>query len=83
VEDWLAKDPLKRIKAFLLERGIWNEELEQREFALAEQKVTEAFELAANTPKSKVEDIFEIVYEKKTSQLTEQQQSVSSEGVLK
>lgn len=83
VEDWLAKDPLKRIKAFLLEKGIWNEELEQREFELAEQKVTEAFELAANTLKSKVEDIFEIVYEKKTSQLTEQQQSVSSEGVLK
>lgn len=81
--EWLAKDPVKRMKAFIVEKGIWNEELDQQEFELAEQKVSEAFELALNTPKSNAKEIFDLVYEQKTIQLTEQQNSIRTEGVLK
>lgn len=84
VETWLAKDPLKRMKIYMIEKGIWNEELEQQEFELAEQKVSDAFEIASNTPKSSVKEVFDVVYEQKTVQLTQQQQAAfSSEGVLK
>ena len=82
LEQWMAKDPLKRMKAFIVEKGIWSEEFDQAEFTAAEQKVTEAFELALHTPKSKIEEIFEIVYEQKTNQLIEQQQAVAAEEVF-
>jgi pyruvate dehydrogenase E1 component alpha subunit len=80
--EWLTKDPLKRMKAFIVEKGIWNEALDDAEFQAAEQKVTEAFEQAVNTPKSTVEEIFDVVYEHKTNQLTEQKNSIAAEGVL-
>ncbi|MBO0960502.1 pyruvate dehydrogenase (acetyl-transferring) E1 component subunit alpha [Neobacillus sp. MM2021_6] len=83
LEKWLAMDPLKRMKAFLMEKEIWNEELEQKEYEWADKKVSEAFELAVNTPRSKVEEIFGLVYEQKTNQLTEQLNSIPTEGVLK
>jgi pyruvate dehydrogenase E1 component alpha subunit len=84
VENWLAKDPLKRMKAFIIEKGLWNEGLDQQEYAAAEQKVSEAFEIALNTPKSSVSDVFEVVYERKPEQLTQQQEAATStEGVLK
>jgi pyruvate dehydrogenase E1 component alpha subunit len=80
--EWLTKDPLKRMKAFIVEKGIWNEALDDAEFQAAEQKVTEAFDQAVNTPKSTVEEIFDVVYEHKTNQLTEQKNSIAAEGVL-
>lgn len=83
VEQWLGKDPLKRMKAFLIERGIWNEELDQKEFETANDKVTKAFEIAANTPSSKTVEVFDFVYEQKPSQLAEQQNSIQVEGVVK
>ncbi|WP_042454398.1 pyruvate dehydrogenase (acetyl-transferring) E1 component subunit alpha [Neobacillus dielmonensis] len=83
VETWLAKDPLKRIKLFLFEKGIWNEALEEQEYAKAEHTVSEAFEQAVNTPKSNVKELFDLVYEQKSSQLAEQQQSLASEEVWK
>lgn len=83
LETWLAKDPMKRVKAFIIEKGIWNEELDQHEYELAERKVSEAFERAVQTPRNKVEDIFDIVFEQKTKQLAEQQQLIHGEGVAK
>jgi pyruvate dehydrogenase E1 component alpha subunit len=83
VAEWQAKDPLSRMKAYIMEKGIWNEEMDQLEYKVADQQVSEDFELAANTPKSNVKEIFELVYEQKTSQLREQQNSVPSEGVLR
>lgn len=76
LERWLAKDPLSRMKAYLTGKGIWNDELDGKEYEAAEQKVTEAIEIAENTPKSKIEELFDIVYEQKTKQLKEQQNSI-------
>jgi len=83
VEHWLAKDPLKRMKAFIVEKGIWNEALDKEEYERADQMVTEAFEQALNTPKSSTKEVFDLVYEQKTSQLKEQQLSLGSEEVWK
>jgi len=83
VEEWLLKDPIKRMKAFMIERGIWNEELDQREFEIANDKVSHAFEIATNTPGSKTEEVFDFVYEQKPPQLKEQQSTIGTEGVLK
>jgi len=82
VQTWLAKDPLKRTKAYMITKGIWNEELDQRQYEIAEQVVSEAFEQAVQTPKSKVEEIFDLVYEQKTNQLQEQQMTAADKGAL-
>jgi pyruvate dehydrogenase E1 component alpha subunit len=83
VESWLEKDPLKRMKAFMIDRNIWNEELDQKEFGIANENVSKAFDLAENTPSSKTEEVFDFVFEQKTKQLQEQKSSIGTEGVLK
>lgn len=83
VEAWLEKDPLKRMKVFMIDRNIWNEELDQREFEIANENVSKAFELAENSPSSKTEEVFDFVFEQKTKQLQEQKSSLGTEGVLK
>lgn len=83
LEAWLAKDPMKRMKAFIMDKGIWTEELDQQEYEMAEQKVSEAFERAINTPRNKIEEIFDHVFEQKTKQLAMQQQSFQGEGAVK
>jgi len=71
-EKWLAKDPIKRMKKYLIKQKLWNEELDQKEYELADDLVTEAFEKAINTPKTEMVDVFESVYEQSTVQVTEQ-----------
>ncbi|MCM3584368.1 pyruvate dehydrogenase (acetyl-transferring) E1 component subunit alpha [Mesobacillus maritimus] len=83
VEAWLDKDPLKRMKAFLLDRNLWNEELDQQEFEIANEKVSKAFEKASSSPTSKTSEVFDLVYEQKPKQLIEQQNSIVTEGALK
>lgn len=83
VDEWLAKDPLTRVKKLLLEKGVWNEEMDRQEYRIADQKVTEAFEQAINTPRSHIKEMFDFVYEEKTNRLKEQQNSIPAKGVLK
>lgn len=82
-EQWLSKDPLKRMKAFLFEEKIWDEDQEQREYEAAERVVSEAFEQALATPKSNAHEVFDHVFDQKTKQLEEQQKSINSKEVLK
>lgn len=75
-EAWKLKDPIKRIKTHLIKKGIWDEELDKGEYDLAEKMVTEAFERAANLPKTEIQDLFDHVYQKKPTLLKEQQKTV-------
>lgn len=82
VEQWLQRDPILRVKQYMLSKGVWTEEEDEEALKLADEKVTEAFEQAVNIPQSEINDLFDIVYEEKTSQLIEQQQSIPSKEAL-
>lgn len=77
--EWLTKDPLKRLKALLISRDIWDEKKDEAEIALAEDQVTEAFEEAINTPKMGLTDVMDSVYVNNTPQIKEQISSVRGE----
>lgn len=71
-DEWLIKDPLKRLKTLLIKRNIWDEEKDETEIALAEDLVTDAFEEAITTPKMELTDVMDNVYVNNTPQIKEQ-----------
>ncbi|PWA05534.1 pyruvate dehydrogenase (acetyl-transferring) E1 component subunit alpha [Pueribacillus theae] len=82
VEVWLKKDPTQRMKAFLTDQGLWNDELEEKELAIANDKISEAIQIAESTPKSSIEDIFDLVYADIPNDLQEQKASFSKGGIF-
>lgn len=77
--EWKVKDPIERVKKYLIANELWSESLDEKEYEQAEEKVTQAFETAINMPKSKIADIFNNVYEEKTI-LMQEQQALFSKG---
>ncbi|MTD30720.1 pyruvate dehydrogenase (acetyl-transferring) E1 component subunit alpha [Planomicrobium sp. YIM 101495] len=73
---WTAKDPLVRLKTYLTEQRIWDEEKDRALYEQADAEVSEAFQAASSAPASELKDVFEHVYETKTAQLSEQQAQV-------
>lgn len=73
---WKLKDPIKRMKAHLIKKDVWSEALDKEEYELAEEMVTEAFEIAANSSKTEIQELFDHVYQDKPTLLKEQQRSV-------
>lgn len=69
---WMELDPIKRMKALLISKGLLDEELNTKMYEDAEKKVTQAFEIAINTSPTTLQDIFNNVYEEKTPQLIDQ-----------
>ncbi len=72
VEQWKSKDPLRRMKAYLLKRGLWSEE---RDAALYEEYGTQALEVFREVEaegEPKVEDLFKYTYKEMPAQLREQ-----------
>lgn len=76
VESWLLKDPIKRYKNYLIDKGYWDEEQDEKEWNAANEKVTEGLEQAENAPKSQLSEVFDVVYEKMPNRLREQKQSL-------
>ena len=76
VKEWGEKDPLERLKHYIISLGIWDLDKDQDTYLEAENEVTKAFEVAQEIPKSKLADAFDHVFEKKTKQLEEQQLQV-------
>ncbi|PLT34362.1 pyruvate dehydrogenase (acetyl-transferring) E1 component subunit alpha [Bacillus sp. V5-8f] len=70
--EWEQKDPLVRFRKFLEKKGIWNEELENSTIEKAKEDIKEAIKIADDTPKQKVTDLMEIMYEEMPHNLKEQ-----------
>ena len=72
VEEWLVKDPLKRMKAYLIEKGLWSEE---QDLALYEEYGEEALEIFRRveaTGETDPEDIFNYHFKEMPDHLREQ-----------
>ncbi|RFU63433.1 pyruvate dehydrogenase (acetyl-transferring) E1 component subunit alpha [Peribacillus glennii] len=70
--EWEQKDPLVRFRKFLEKKGLWSEELENATIDQAKDDIKEAIKIADETPKQKVTDLMEIMYEDMPYHLKEQ-----------
>lgn len=70
--EWEKKDPLVRFRKFLEDKGIWNEDMENEVIEQAKEDIKEAIKKADDTPKQKVTDLMNIMYEEMPYNLKEQ-----------
>ncbi|SFC03795.1 pyruvate dehydrogenase E1 component alpha subunit [Bacillus sp. OV322] len=70
--EWELKDPLVRFRKFLEGKGIWNEQMENETIDKAKEDIKAAIKIADETPKQKVTDLMEIMYEEMPVNLKEQ-----------
>lgn len=61
-QEWDAKDPLKRLRSYLLDKGFISEELEEKLTKQYKKEVERIFEEAENYPKYKLDDVFDHLY---------------------
>lgn len=62
-DEWHAKDPLIRFRKFLTAKGLWSEEKEEEVIERTKEEIGEAIKQADATPKQKVSEFLEVMYE--------------------
>ena len=66
------KDPLKRFRIYLKNKGIWTEEWQSELEDKADEKIDEAIEKAENIESPEPDDMFEYMFDEMTPELKEQ-----------
>jgi len=72
LEPWKKRDPIRRFRAYLETRGLWNAADEQRATSEADARITEALRWAEQIPVPALESLFEDVYAEMPWHLQEQ-----------
>ncbi|MGQ9646643.1 MAG: pyruvate dehydrogenase (acetyl-transferring) E1 component subunit alpha [Thermodesulfobacteriota bacterium] len=72
IERWKTLDPIVRLRLYLKEKGLWNEEIEQRIAEEAQKEIDQAVKDAEAVPPPTVEDLFKYVFAQMTGPLREQ-----------
>ncbi|MFC7321411.1 MULTISPECIES: pyruvate dehydrogenase (acetyl-transferring) E1 component subunit alpha [Halobacillus] len=70
--EWEKQDPIVRFRTFLESKDLWSEEEENELIEKAKEEIKAAVKEADNTPKQKVTDLIENMYEELPSNLQEQ-----------
>lgn len=70
--EWAKKDPNERFKKYLIDKGYWSEEEDQKLDEENNEFVKQEFEWVEANGTVELEDIFKYTYEEMTPQLTEQ-----------
>ncbi|MFJ7638767.1 pyruvate dehydrogenase (acetyl-transferring) E1 component subunit alpha [Peribacillus sp. NPDC097206] len=70
--EWEQKDPLVRLRKFLENKELWNEDLENETIEKAKEDIKEAIKKADAEPKQKVTDLISIMFEEMPYNLKEQ-----------
>ncbi|MCJ7843282.1 pyruvate dehydrogenase (acetyl-transferring) E1 component subunit alpha [Lederbergia sp. NSJ-179] len=70
--EWEKKDPLVRFRNYLVEKGVWDEEQENKVIDQAKEEIKEAIKKADETPKQKVTDLISNMFEELPRNLEEQ-----------
>ena len=71
-EDWDKKDPLDRLKAFLIAKKLWSDKEETKLVSQYKKEVDRQFEEAENYPAYELEDVFQFLYEEMPDDLKKQ-----------
>ncbi|MFY9422045.1 MAG: pyruvate dehydrogenase (acetyl-transferring) E1 component subunit alpha [Bacilli bacterium] len=74
--EWLERDPLKRFRIYLTEKGLWDDDREEKLQAELNDQVLEAFKKVEARGAVAPEDIFRYTYEKMTPELEKQLRSL-------
>ncbi|WLR52157.1 pyruvate dehydrogenase (acetyl-transferring) E1 component subunit alpha [Bacillus tianshenii] len=72
--EWEKKDPLVRFRKFLENKGLWSQEEEEKVVEQAKEEIKAAIKEADQTPKQKVTDLIDIMYEELPQNLKEQKE---------
>ena len=78
VEEWKKKDPIDRLRKYLQQKKIWNEDYEKKVLDDANKKINDAVKKMESTPPAKPEEIFDYLFEKKDWRQIEEQEEVSN-----
>jgi len=81
VKEWEKKDPLSRFRAYLKNKGLWDEDFEKAVQEKAAEAVEKAVAVAEGIPLPSPEDIFRHTYKEMTPQLNQQLDDLA--GALK
>jgi len=73
---WLEKDPVKRLKRYLVRQGLWNDKEEKALREEIEREISRAIETAKKTPLPPLETLIEDVYAEVPKTLREQLREV-------
>lgn len=74
-EEWAAKrDPIKRLRTYLEERGIWSGEDEEKALSEIKGALDEAVEAAESVPKTRVEQLIDGTFAEPTPELLRQRE---------
>lgn len=77
VDQWKRRDPIERFKAYLRQRGVWDEDFERECWEGAKERINAAIKRAEELGKPPVESMFEDVYRDLTPQLREQRDELT------
>lgn len=72
LQAWAARDPIERVKRYLLKRAAWSEEQETNLRSDIDRKFREAVAISERTPPPPLESMFDDVYAKVPWSLAEQ-----------
>lgn len=76
VEAWVARDPLIRVRKFLENKGLWNDEKQTEMEARAKQIVSDVVKKAENIEKPTTDDIFNYTFAELPAQLRTQRDTM-------
>jgi pyruvate dehydrogenase E1 component alpha subunit len=78
IEPWKPLDPFVRLRFFLKEKGLWNEEVEKKLNEEGQKEIDQAVKEAEAVPIPEVEEIFSYVFAEMTPPLKEQMEYLKS-----
>jgi pyruvate dehydrogenase E1 component alpha subunit len=78
IEPWKPLDPMIRLRLYLKEKGLWNEEIEKQINEEGQKEIDQAVKDAEAVPAPDVKEIFEYVFAEMTPPLKEQLEYLKS-----
>ena len=78
IDPWKPLDPLVRLKLYLKEKRLWNEEMEKKIAEEAQREIDQAVKEAEAVPAPEIDEIFKYVFAEMTPPLKEQLEYLKS-----
>lgn len=79
LEEWQAKDPIERLRLYLVSRGLWSDQEDEGLWNWAKDQVAAAVTEAESMPKPAVDELFDYVYAEPTPELLRQKEHLKQQ----
>jgi pyruvate dehydrogenase E1 component alpha subunit len=80
LDEWRRRDPIQRLKTYLLSKGIWDEDQEEQLKEACREKINREVEEAERVSRSRLSEVLEVVYGELTPDLKRQRQEIERLG---